>query len=121
MSKLPRLAAAVAIALIALVAFAAPSGAQVASTDTGAAVTTSNNGSTLTSPDGKASIHIDLGGTKDKPSQGILVIILLTLLSLAAGLILMTTSFTCILIVLCLTEDALSLQGIQPDQELVEL
>ena len=121
MSKLPRLVAVVVLGLLALVAFAAPAGAQVASTDTGAAVTTSNNGSTLTNPDGKASINIDLGGTKDKPSQGILVIILLTLLSVAPALIVMTTSFTRIVIVLSLTRNALGLQGIPPNQVLVGL
>jgi flagellar biosynthetic protein FliP len=112
--------AVLAVALLALVTFAAPAGAQVASTDTGAAVTTNSNGSTPT--DGKASINIDLGSnSKEKPSQGILVIILLTLLSVAPALLVMTTSFTRIVIVLSLTRNALGLQGIPPNQVLVGL
>jgi len=120
MSKLPRLLAVALVAFLALVTLAAPAGAQVSSTDTGAAVTTNSNASTATNT-GKASINIDLGGTKEKPSQGILIFILLTLLSVAPALLVMTTSFTRIVIVLSLTRNALGLQGIPPNQVLVGL
>ncbi|MCU1378354.1 MAG: flagellar biosynthetic protein FliP [Acidimicrobiales bacterium] len=108
-------------ALLSLIAFAGPAGAQVSSTDTGTAVVTSDTANTTADPAGQASINIDLGGTKDKPSQGVLVIILLTLLSVAPALIVMTTSFTRIIIVLSLTRNALGLQGIPPNQVLVGL
>jgi flagellar biosynthetic protein FliP len=103
------------------VAVAPAAHAQVSSTDTGAAVVSSDNANKTADPAGKASINIDLGGTKEKPSQGILVIILLTLLSVAPALIVMTTSFTRIIIVLSLTRNALGLQGIPPNQVLVGL
>jgi flagellar biosynthetic protein FliP len=108
-------------ALLSLIALAGPAGAQVSSTDTGTAVVTSDTANTTADPAGQASINIDLGGTKDKPSQGVLVIILLTLLSVAPALIVMTTSFTRIIIVLSLTRNALGLQGIPPNQVLVGL
>jgi flagellar biosynthetic protein FliP len=120
-----RLAALLFVVLAAFgIATAAPAAAQVSSTDTGTAVVTNDgtDGKLSTSdPAGTASIDIDLGGTKDKPSQGILVIILLTLLSVAPALIVMTTSFTRIIIVLSLTRNALGLQGIPPNQVLVGL
>ena len=130
MLQRPGRAAIVSIALallLTLTAFAAPASAQVSTTDTGAAVVTSNPDqpaqNLLDAPDpaGQASINIDLGGTKEKPSQGVLVIILLTLLSVAPALIVMTTSFTRIIIVLSLTRNALGLQGIPPNQVLVGL
>ena len=117
-----RAATLVALALLTLVVLARPAVAQVGSTDTGAAVTTPSNGAITTdTANGQASIGIDLGGTKEKPSQGILVIVLLTLLSVAPALIVMTTSFTRIVIVLSLTRNALGLQGIPPNQVLVGL
>jgi flagellar biosynthetic protein FliP len=70
---------------------------------------------------GDASISIDLGGTQEKPSQSVLVIILLTLLAVAPALIVMTTSFTRIVIVLSLTRNALGLQGVPPNQVIVGL
>lgn len=130
MLQRPGRAAIVSIALallLVLTAFAAPASAQVSTTDTGAAVVTADTDqpaqNLLDSPDpaGQASINIDLGGTKEKPSQGVLVIILLTLLSVAPALIVMTTSFTRIIIVLSLTRNALGLQGIPPNQVLVGL
>jgi flagellar biosynthetic protein FliP len=119
-----RLAALLFVVLAVLgIAAAAPASAQVSSTDTGSAVVTTDGANSVSTADpaGKASIDIDLGGTKDKPSQGILVIILLTLLSVAPALIIMTTSFTRIIIVLSLTRNALGLQGVPPNQVLVGL
>ena len=69
-----------------------------------------------------ATISIDLGGGEgDKPSQGVLVIVLLTLLSVAPAILVLATSFTRIVIVLSLTRNALGLQGIPPNQVLVGL
>jgi flagellar biosynthesis protein FliP len=115
-----RLIGAFALVVVLLLALAAPAGAQVSSTDTGSAVVT-DGAQAVSDPSGQASIDIDLGGTQEKPAQGILVIILLTLLSVAPALIVMTTSFTRIIIVLSLTRNALGLQGVPPNQVLVGL
>jgi flagellar biosynthesis protein FliP len=76
-------------------------------------------------PDSDATISIDLGGNTDgkkgKPSQSLLIIILLTLLAVAPALLIMLTSFTRIVIVLSLTRNALGLQGVPPNQVLVGL
>ena len=126
MLQRPGRAAIVTIALtflLILAAPAAPASAQTPAPTDATAVTDPAAPSVGGVPDpaGQASINIDLGGTADKPSQGILVIILLTLLSVAPALIVMTTSFTRIIIVLSLTRNALGLQGIPPNQVLVGL
>jgi flagellar biosynthetic protein FliP len=75
-------------------------------------------------PRNDASISIDLGGQtggKGKPSQSLLIIILLTLLAVAPALLIMLTSFTRIVIVLSLTRNALGLQGVPPNQVLIGL
>jgi flagellar biosynthetic protein FliP len=63
-------------------------------------------------PDG--TINIDVGGVQ--PSQSITIIILLTLLSIAPSLLLMTTSFTKIFVVLSITRNALGLTTVPPNQ-----
>ncbi len=68
-----------------------------------------------------ASISLDLGTEEGKPSQSLLIIILLTLLAVAPALLMMLTSFTRIVIVLSLTRNALGLQGVPPNQVLVGL
>ena len=71
---------------------------------------------------GEATISLDVGGGADgKPSQSLLIIILLTLLAVAPALLIMLTSFTRIVIVLSLTRNALGLQGVPPNQVLVGL
>jgi flagellar biosynthetic protein FliP len=75
-----------------------------------------------TTTPGDASISIDLGeGKNGAPSQGVLVIVLLTLLSLAPAVLVLATSFTRIVVVLSLTRNAIGLQGIPPNQVLVGL
>ncbi len=56
-----------------------------------------------------------------EPSQSVLIIVLLTLLSLAPALMVLVTSFTRIAIVLSLTRSALGLQGVPPNQVIVGL
>ena len=70
---------------------------------------------------GGATISLDVGGENGKPSQSLLIIILLTLLAVAPALLIMLTSFTRIVIVLSLTRNALGLQGVPPNQVLVGL
>ena len=72
-------------------------------------------------PRNGASISLDLGTEEGKPSQSLLIIILLTLLAVAPALMIMLTSFTRIVIVLSLTRNALGLQGVPPNQVLVGL
>jgi flagellar biosynthetic protein FliP len=69
----------------------------------------------------KASISLDLGGVGGKPSQSLLIIVLITLLSVAPALLIMLTSFTRIVIVLSLTRNALGLHTIPPNQVIVGL
>lgn len=72
-------------------------------------------------PQGGSSVTIDLDGLTDKPSTPIVVLIGLTLLSLAPAILLTCTSFTKILVVLGLTRNALGLQQTPPNQVLVGL
>jgi flagellar biosynthetic protein FliP len=70
--------------------------------------------------EGGASITLDVPGA-DEPSDSVLIIILLTLLSVAPALLILLTSFTRIAIVLSLTRNALGLQGVPPNQVIVGL
>src|SRR5699024_6114148 len=55
------------------------------------------------------------------PSSSIVVLLTITLLSVAPALLLMMTSFTKIFVVLALTRNALGLQGIPPNQVMAGL
>ncbi|HVW34890.1 MAG TPA: flagellar type III secretion system pore protein FliP [Acidimicrobiia bacterium] len=70
-----------------------------------------------------ASVSLNLNGlTGDgKPSQSLMIIVLITLLSVAPALLIMLTSFTRIVIVLSLTRNALGLHTIPPNQVIVGL
>jgi flagellar biosynthetic protein FliP len=84
-----------------------------------AAATTA--GAPASSTDTKASVSLDLGGVGGKPSQSVMIIVLITLLSVAPALLIMMTSFTRIVIVLSLTRNALGLHTIPPNQVIVGL
>lgn len=67
-------------------------------------------------------VRIDIStGTGEAPSQSILLLVGLSVLSLAPSLMIMLSSFTRIVIVLSLTRNALGLQGIPPNQVLIGL
>ena len=70
---------------------------------------------------GTTSVRVDLGGLTDKPSTPLVVLLGLTVLSVAPALLLMTTSFTKILVVLGLTRNALGLTNVPPNQVLTGL
>ena len=70
---------------------------------------------------GDSSVTINLDGLSEKPSTPIVVMIGLTLLSLAPAILLTCTSFTKILIVLGLTRNALGLQQTPPNQVIAGL
>ncbi|WP_062137974.1 flagellar type III secretion system pore protein FliP [Demequina aestuarii] len=66
-------------------------------------------------------VTVDLYGVNEGPSSSIVVLIAITLLSVAPSLMLMTTSFTKIFVVLALTRNALGLQSTPPTQVLAGL
>jgi flagellar biosynthesis protein FliP len=77
--------------------------------------------STPDAPGSASDLSVDLTGLKDDPNQSVIIIVGLTLLSLAPSLLVMLTSFTRISIVLSLTRNALGLQSIPPNQVIVGL
>jgi flagellar biosynthesis protein FliP len=72
-------------------------------------------------PSSNTDLSVDLTGLKDNPNQSVIIIVGLTLLSLAPSLLVMLTSFTRMSIVLSLTRNALGLQSIPPNQVVVGL
>jgi flagellar biosynthetic protein FliP len=66
-------------------------------------------------------VSVDLNGTSTKPSTSIVILIALTLLSVAPALLLLCTSFTKIFVVLSITRNALGLQNVPPNQVLAGL
>ncbi|MFC0680704.1 flagellar type III secretion system pore protein FliP [Lysobacter korlensis] len=66
-------------------------------------------------------ISIEINGPDDAPSSSIVVLLGITLLSVAPALLLMMSSFTKIFIVLAMTRNALSLPSIPPNQVLAGL
>ncbi len=66
-------------------------------------------------------IQIDIGSPGSEPSQSVLLIVGLAILSLAPSLVIMMSGFTRIVIVLSLTRNALGLQGVPPNQVIIGL
>jgi flagellar biosynthesis protein FliP len=64
---------------------------------------------------------VDVNGLDGTPSSAIVVLLTITLLSVAPALLLMMTSFTKIFVVLALTRNALGLTGVPPNQVLAGL
>jgi flagellar biosynthetic protein FliP len=127
MPRLARLIGLILLALgLALTVGAGTASAQVAPVDPDTQLTTGSTAPGATAVDGVggapaapgASLSLDLG---TKPSQSLVIIVLITLLSVAPALLVMTTSFTRIVIVLSLTRNALGLQSIPPNQVVVGL
>ncbi len=73
-------------------------------------------GAGATAPGGPASVSLQLPDVTGQPSNSVLIILGLTLLTLAPSLLILTTSFTRIVIVLGLTRNALGLPAIPPNQ-----
>jgi flagellar biosynthetic protein FliP len=74
-----------------------------------------------TGPSDPDVVTVELNGLTDKPSTPVVTILALTLLSVAPAILLTTTSFTKVLVVLGLTRNALGLQQIPPNQVLAGL
>ena len=68
-----------------------------------------------------SSVSVSINGVDGTPSSSIVVLLGITLLSVAPSLLLMMTSFTKIFVVLSLTRNALGLQGIPPNQVIAGL
>ncbi len=71
--------------------------------------------------DGGGAIQIDIGTPGSEPSQSVILIVGLAVLSLAPSLVIMMSGFTRIVIVLSLTRNALGLQGVPPNQVIIGL
>ncbi len=73
-------------------------------------------------PNGGSSGQITVNvGSATKPSESVLIIVGITLLSVAPALLMMLTSFTRVIIVLSRTRQAMGLQNVPPNQVLVGL
>jgi flagellar biosynthesis protein FliP len=72
-------------------------------------------------PSSGASVDLQLPDVEGNPSTSVLIVLGLTLLSLAPSLIIMTTGFTRMVIVLSLTRNALGLPAIPPNQVITGL
>ncbi|MGG5259674.1 flagellar type III secretion system pore protein FliP [Phycicoccus avicenniae] len=66
-------------------------------------------------------LSVSLDGGAAQPSQTVTIIVLLTVLSLAPALLILTTAFTKVIVVLSLTRNALGTTTIPPNQVLVGL
>lgn len=66
-------------------------------------------------------VNLDINGADGSPSSAVLVLIGITLLSVAPAILLMMTSFTKIFIVLAMTRNAIGLTTIPPTQVLAGL
>jgi flagellar biosynthetic protein FliP len=66
-------------------------------------------------------ISVSLGGIDGEPSASVVVLIAITILSVAPSILILCTSFTKIFVVLALARNALGLQGIPPNQVLAGL
>lgn len=73
-----------------------------------------------TGPNGPG-VSVDINGLDGTPSSSIVVLLTITLLSVAPSLLLMMSSFTKIFVVLALTRNALGLTGVPPNQVLAGL
>lgn len=71
--------------------------------------------------DADPTVSVDINGINGTPNSSIVVLLTITLLSVAPSLLLMMTSFTKIFVVLALTRNALGMQGVPPNQVLAGL
>lgn len=70
---------------------------------------------------GTGDVSVSINGVNGTPSSSVVVLIGMTLLSVAPALLLMMTGFTKIFVVLSLTRNALGLQGVPPNQVIAGL
>jgi flagellar biosynthesis protein FliP len=114
------------LAVLAVLGATSPAAAAVEAPPTAvttpAPVETATPADTGPDDDRGDSIRIEVGtGDDEGPTNGVLIILLLTVVSLAPAVLVLLTSFTRIIIVLSLTRNALGVQNIPPNQVLVGL
>jgi flagellar biosynthetic protein FliP len=107
-------------------ALATPASAAAPRATSVVAVSTPKPPTAPTSPSAPSGggVSIQIGGTGSdgqKPSSSIVIILAITALSVAPALLLLTTSFTKIFVVLSITRNALGLQATPPTQVLAGL
>lgn len=90
-------------------------------TSSGSASSSSSDSSSSDSSSKDASVSLNLPGTSGKGSNSVVIILLLTVISIAPSLLVLCTSFTRIVIVLSLTRNALGLPSAPPQQVIVGL
>jgi flagellar biosynthetic protein FliP len=134
---LPRRAAFGLLAVVVLGLFGmtfGASGAHAATTQQGATAVTATVAGGLqaaptdpvaptdpATPAAPGTISIGINGADGTPSSSIVVLLGITVLSVAPALLLMMTSFTKIFVVLALTRNAMGLQGVPPNQVIAGL
>ncbi len=69
----------------------------------------------------QSTVSVSINGVDGKPSQSIVIILMMTIISIAPAALMLMTSFTKIIVVLSLTRNALGLQSVPPNQVLVGL
>jgi flagellar biosynthetic protein FliP len=111
----------VALALLLLVFGAASSHAASPYPAAPAAPTAPAVPAAPAAPSTQGSVSVSINGVDGTPSSSIVVLLGITLLSVAPSLLLMMTSFTKIFVVLSLTRNALGLQGVPPNQVIAGL
>jgi flagellar biosynthetic protein FliP len=100
-----------AAAHVTVAAIAAPTGPSPVASPKGPKGTSADTGT----------ITVNVNGANKKPSNSIMILIALTVLSVAPALLLMCTSFTKIIVVLSITRNALGLTSVPPNQVLAGL
>jgi flagellar biosynthesis protein FliP len=125
-ASLARALVATLLAVLAVLGATSPAAAAVEAPPTAvttpAPVETATPADTGPDDDRGDSIRIEVGtGDDEGPTNGVLIILLLTVVSLAPAVLVLLTSFTRIIIVLSLTRNALGVQNIPPNQVLVGL
>jgi flagellar biosynthetic protein FliP len=126
------LAGAVLAAAAALAALAgAPATALAAPVDAPASAAVVLDGPALAAPvepepptaptDPDGTVTVDVNGVNGKPSSSIVIMLLLTVLSVAPALLLLCTSFAKIFVVLSIARNALGLMNVPPNQVLAGL
>jgi flagellar biosynthesis protein FliP len=83
--------------------------------------TTSTSGSSADSGDSNGDINISLPDVQKDSKNPVVIILLLTVISIAPSLLVLLTSFTRIVIVLSLTRNALGIPSVPPQQVIVGL
>ncbi|RLK53643.1 flagellar type III secretion system pore protein FliP [Actinokineospora cianjurensis] len=110
--------------LVVLIGLLGATGSASAQTETPAAPTatvpSAGQPSGPTGPTEPNGVTVTVG-TPEKPSESIVILLLLTTLSVAPSLLLLCTSFTKVFVVLSITRNALGLTNVPPNQVLAGL